>query len=67
MPFIEFSTAFSLDFGRRRKTQLPDGLTLEEILSEIDVDDEEPDAPAKPAPKLGFQANPKKCDCEECD
>lgn len=55
MPFIEFSTAFSLDFGRRRKTQLPDGLTLEEILSEIDVDDDEPE---KPSPKLGFQANP---------
>lgn len=57
MPFIEFSTAFSFDFGRRRKTQLPDGLTLEEILSEIDVDDDEPE---KPSPKLGFQPNEEK-------
>lgn len=55
MPFLEFSTAFSFDFGRRRKTELPDGVMLEEILSEIDVDDDEPE---KPGPKLGFQANP---------
>lgn len=54
--FIEFSTAFSLDFGLRRKNQLPDGLTLEEI--EMEADTEEPEAPAKPGPKLGFQPNP---------
>ena len=57
MPFIEFSTAFSLDFGRRRKTQLPDGLTLEEVLSAVELDDDD-DEPEKPGPKLGFQANP---------
>ena len=56
MPFIEFSTAFSFDFGRRRKTQLPDGLTLEEVLSAVDLEDD--DEPEKPGPKLGFQANP---------
>ena len=55
MPFIEFSTAFSLDFGRRRKTQLPDGLTLEEILSAVELDDDDDDE--KPSPKLGFQPN----------
>lgn len=63
MSFIEFSAAFSLDFGRRRKTQLPDGFELEEI----EADTDEPDAPGGSGPKLGFQPNPEKCDCEECD
>lgn len=53
--FLEFSSAFSIDFGRRRKNQLPDGLTLEEI--EFDVDDEPEPEPKKTAPKLGFQRN----------
>lgn len=53
MPFIEFSTALSLDFGRRRKTQLPDGLTLEEL--DIEIDDEP--AAGEPKQKLGFQRN----------
>lgn len=56
MSFIEFSTAFSLDFGRRRKTQLPDGFELEEIDvdSETEVAEDDSDAP-----KLGFQPNPE--------
>lgn len=54
--FLEFSSAFSIDFGRRRKNQLPDGFTLEEI--EMEAETEEPDAPAKPGVKLGFQPNP---------
>src|SRR5699024_11738474 len=58
MPFIEFSTALSLDFGRRRKTQLPDGLTREEI--EYEEDPDEPEGPEKPGPKLGFQPNEEK-------
>ena len=54
--FIEFSTAFSLDFGRRRKNQLPDGLTFEEIEMEADID--QSDVP-EPKIKMGFQKNPE--------
>lgn len=53
--FIEFSTALSLDFGRRRKTQLPDGMTFEEFDFGSDID--EPGAPENPGTKMGFQRN----------
>lgn len=51
--FFDISGSFSVEFGRRRKTQLPDGLELEEI--EIEADSEVADE--KPKLKLGFQRN----------
>lgn len=51
--FFDISGSFSVEFGRRRKTQLPDGLELEEIEVETDLDPTE-DAPRL---RLGFQPN----------
>jgi len=49
--FFEFSHAFSVDFGRRRKTQLPDGITIEELDIEDDIKPEEPEQ------RVGFRRN----------
>lgn len=52
--FIEFSTASSFDFGRRRENQLPDGLVFEEV--EMKAETDQPDTPESKV-KMGFQKN----------
>lgn len=69
MSFIEWSAAFSLDFGRKRPTEV---VEVEEYEPEPEPEPQRRLVKVKRQPKLGFRPNDEleqpedECDCEEC-